>query len=28
VNGFLRVVLDSVLFNFEEWVKRLVDLIP
>lgn len=28
VNGFLRVVLDFVLINFEKWMKSLVDLIP
>jgi hypothetical protein len=28
VNGFQTVVPDSVIINFEEWMKSLVDLIP
>jgi hypothetical protein len=28
VNDFLRVVLDSVLINFDERMKRLFDLVP
>jgi hypothetical protein len=27
-NGFLRVVLDSVLINFDERMKSLFDLVP